>query len=65
MNNYELFKDYPDILTAKDLQTALHICRSKAYNLMNAEGFPTTVIAGNKRVMKYKLIEWMEDHTNY
>lgn len=65
MNKFELFKEYSDVLTAKHLQTMLHVSRSTAYNLMNAEDFPTTIISGNKRVMKHRLIEWLESHTNY
>lgn len=31
----ELFKEYPDVITIKDLQTMLGIGRNKAYELLN------------------------------
>jgi len=41
-------------------------CTSKAgaYNLLNAEDFPTLKIGGRKLVMKQDLLLWLKKHTN-
>ncbi|MCQ2442126.1 MAG: helix-turn-helix domain-containing protein [Oscillospiraceae bacterium] len=56
-------ENYPDILTAKDLQSILQISRAGAYNLMNISDFPTILIGRSKRVMKSKLLDWLDNHT--
>lgn len=61
--NTTILENYPDILTAKHLQEILHISRAGAYNLMNIADFPTLVIGRNKRVLKNRLVEWLEQHT--
>lgn len=34
IQNEELFKDYPDVITIADLQSMLHIGRNAAYKLL-------------------------------
>ena len=48
----EIFADFPDVLTAEQLVSALQISKSGAYALLNHSDFPTLRIGGRKMVMK-------------
>ena len=63
MTNYEILTNYPDVLTAKQLEEILHISRAGAYNLLNRHDFPTLHVGGRKLVAKDKLLDWMESNT--
>ena len=60
----EIFANFPDVLTAKQLASALQISKSGAYALLNRSDFPTLRIGGRKMVMKKDLLEWLNSHTN-
>ena len=58
MNN-----NLPNVLTAKDLQSYLHISRAGAYNLLSRADFPTLHIGKRKFVTLHNLQQWMEKNT--
>ena len=62
--NKEPFANLPDVLNAKQLAEALHLSKTGAYNLLNADDFPTLKIGGRKLVMKQDLLLWLKKHTN-
>ena len=55
----------PEVLTAKDLQSYLHISRAGAYNLLNNADFPTLHIGKRKLVTKQHLMTWIEKNTDH
>ena len=59
----EIFANFPDVLTAKQLASALQISKSGAYALLNRSDFPTLRIGGRKMVMYKDLLEWLKSHT--
>ena len=63
MIDYEILTNYPDVLTAKQLEEILHISRAGAYNLMNRPDFPTLHVGRRKLVAKDKLLDWMDSNT--
>ena len=62
--NKEPFANMSDVLKAKLLAEALHLSKAGAYNLLNADDFPTLKIGGRKLVMKQDLVLWLKKHTN-
>ena len=62
--NKEPFANLPDVLNAKQLAEALHLSKTGAYNLLNADDFHTLKIGGRKLVMKQDLLLWLKKHTN-
>jgi len=60
----EIFANFPDVLTAEQLASALQISKSGAYALLNRSDFPTLRIGGRKMVMKKDLLEWLNSCTN-
>ena len=60
----EIFANFPDVLTAEQLASALQISKSGAYNLLGRPGFPTLRIGGRKMVMKKDLLELLNSRTN-
>ena len=62
--NKEPFANLPDVLNAKQLAEALHLSKAGAYNLLNADDFPTLKIGGRKLIMKQDLLLWLKKHTN-
>lgn len=63
MNETKLLANYPDVLTAKQLEEILHISRASTYNLLNRADFPTLHVGGRKLVAKDRLLEWMDVNT--
>lgn len=53
-------KELPIVLEAKDIMDILGMCKTKVYDLMEAEGFPLIRLGRNKRVMRDKFFEWLE-----
>ena len=51
------------MLNATDLEHALGISRSSAYELMRKDGFPALWIEGRVVVPRDKFIEWVEQNT--
>lgn len=67
MNEYKSIGDLPDVLTAPMIASFIGVSVRQAYVLMNtsleAGGIPTkTIGAKNKRVLKAKLINWLEQN---
>ena len=60
---YQNFEDLPLMLNADDLEHALGISRSSAYELIKKEGFPALLIEGRVVVPRDKFIEWVEQNT--
>ena len=60
----EIIANFPDVLTAEQLASALQISKSGAYALLNRSDFPTLRIGGRKMVMKKDLLEWLNSRTN-
>ena len=58
--NKEPFTNLPDVLNANQLAEALHLSKAGAYNLLNADDFPTLKIGGRKLVMKQDLLLWLK-----
>ena len=56
--------DAPEILSANELATFLHISRAGAYNLLNSKDFPTLHVGGRKLVTKENVLLWMKKNTN-
>lgn len=52
--------DLPHVMTAKDIGIFLSISKTKAYDLLNKEGFPTIVIDGTKRVYREDFFNWLD-----
>lgn len=52
------FKDYPDIVSLKDLMAMLHIGRSKACNLLRTE-IPSIRIGCTHKIPKVNIIDYI------
>ena len=61
--NKEPFANLPDVLNAKQLAEALHLSKAGAYNLLNAEDFPTLKIGNRLVIPKEDFIAWVRSHT--
>ena len=44
----EIFADFPDVITAEQLASALQISKSSAYALLNHSDFPTLRVGDGK-----------------
>ena len=64
MTNETKYSEYPEVMSARDLASFLHISRAGAYNLLNSKGFPTLRIGSRKLVTRENLLVWMGKHTN-
>lgn len=53
--------ELPIVLEAKHIVDILGMCNTKVYDLMEAEGFPLIRIGRNKRVMRDRFFEWLEN----
>jgi len=49
-----------DVLSVMEVAELLGICRSKAYELVNKEGFPRFKIGKTIRIRKLSLMKWIE-----
>ena len=54
-----LFREYPDVLTAKDLCSALHVGRTGVYKLLSAGAIHSFKIGKAYRIPKDSLIAYM------
>ena len=52
-----------EVLTAKELQSYLHISRAGVYNLLNRADFPTLHIGKRKLVARQQLERWIENNS--
>ena len=58
---YKPISSYPIMLRADDVAAILRISRSKAYDLMHSEGFPTLKIGKHKLlVSKEMFLAWID-----
>lgn len=55
----QMFKQYPDIMSIKQLQDALHIGRAKAYQLIRDNHIKYIRIGKKIRIPKIYLIEFV------
>jgi excisionase family DNA binding protein len=58
-NSYEAFSSYGDVLTVKDLQSALQIGRSTAYKLLQEGEISSIRIGDSYRIPKRYLIDYV------
>ena len=58
-----MFEKYPDILTVRDIMSALDIGRNKAYELLNLNKIKSIKIGWNYRIPKKYLIDYI--YLNY
>lgn len=58
----QLFSQYPDILTVKQLQDALNICRTCAYGLVSTGEIPSFKIGSAIRIPKSGVISYLHDN---
>lgn len=54
-----MFSNYPDLMTIRDLQRALHIGRSAAYRLINDGGLRHLRIGRSIKIPKSYLIDFV------
>ena len=59
--NKGLFESFPDVMTIKDLQKALQIGRSKAYELVSNGDIYSFHIGNAVRIPKKCLIDYISD----
>jgi predicted DNA-binding transcriptional regulator AlpA/DNA-directed RNA polymerase subunit RPC12/RpoP len=52
-------KDYPDVLSAKDIAEFLGVSLRTAYGIMEQKGFPLIRIGRSKKATKVAFIEWL------
>ena len=58
----QLFTQYPDVLTVKQLQDALNIGRSCAYGLVSTGEIPSFRIGSAIRIPKSGVISYLHDN---
>lgn len=61
---YEYFKDYPDLMTTEEIQSALRIGRNKAYELIKGKAIASIKIGSQIRVRKPDLISFVNNPEN-
>jgi excisionase family DNA binding protein len=58
----QLFKGYPDVLTVKDLQRALHIGKTAAYTLLENKHIQSFKIGRVYKIPKTALIGYVQNN---
>ncbi|WP_241236303.1 helix-turn-helix domain-containing protein [Brevibacillus marinus] len=56
----DVLKDYPDILTPKDIQKILGVSKNQAYELMHSGQFQVIKIGQRYRILKSVFVEWLK-----
>ncbi len=56
-----IYKKFPTLLKAKDLQQILSVGRDKAYALMKSDDFPSIKIGRDYYVTEENLRLWLEE----
>jgi len=56
---YELFQEYPDVLTVAELQKALRVGKNKAYALLNSGEIKHILVGRNKRIPKLHVVDYV------
>lgn len=54
-----MFHQYPDILSVNELQSALHIGRTKAYELVNTGEIRSIKVGKSIRIPKKSLLDYV------
>ena len=54
------FQELPAILTLKDIQDVLGICKSKVYELAHTEGFPIVLFVLLIRLPRDRFLAWLD-----
>ena len=54
-----MFSNYPDVMSVGDLQSALGIGRTKAYELVNSGLFPVIRVGKSIRIPKKSLLDYV------
>ena len=58
---FELLKNFDDVLTFKELQSVLKIGRNKCYELLQNEIIPSIRIGKNYRIPKINVIKYLQN----
>ena len=53
------YEELPLVLDMKDIQNVLGISRTRAYKMVQTEGFPAFRSGSNIKISKQALFEWM------
>ena len=59
MQQYEMLKNYKDVLLVKDLRKILGISKNKAYKLVNTNVIPSFKIDNQIRITKVALLNYL------
>lgn len=57
----EMFADYPDVVSQKELQQMLGISRSKAYDLLQQGKIKSRKIGTKYKIPKVNIIRFLEE----
>lgn len=57
--DYELLKDYQDVLTFKELQQVLKTSRTKTYQLLRDGTIPSMKLGTDYRILKKNIIAYL------
>ncbi len=57
--DYELLKDYQDVLTFKELQQVLKTSRTKTYQLLKDGTIPSIKLGTDYRILKKNIIAYL------
>ena len=58
-NNYELLKDYPDVLTYKEVKEILKYGRAKTYKILKNKEIRAFKDGKNYRILKSSVIDYL------
>ena len=59
-NNKELFHEYPDVVTTKDVQQMLHVGRNSVYQLLKENKIKTIKIGKKYVIPKKSVINFLD-----
>lgn len=64
---YEFLRDFPDVLTVKEICMALHIGRNAAYKLIKEKKIASFKIGESTRILKAAVIDFLKNtcYNNY
>ncbi len=62
IKEFEILKDYKDVLTFKELQTAIRKGRNKTYDLLRDGTIPSIKIGRDYRILKADVIDFIYNH---
>lgn len=61
ITEYELLREFPDVMSMKDMQKALGIGQNTAYNLVNSGAIPCKRIGRQIKILKSTLLEYLNN----